>query len=475
MKTKRKVQVTASEQEVLDGVQVRLITQQEQERFDRLIKAQHYLKDATLVGERLCYVAAYRGEWLALLAWSAAAYHLKERDEWIGWTEEQRRRRLGWVANNSRFLILEGAHYPNLASRVMRLNLERLSADWEARWGHGLLAVESFVDGQLFRGTSYAVSGWTQLGHTEGWGRHRQDFYVRHDRPKQLWVRELQVGARELLRAEHLPAPWAALEQEVVPRCVYGVKTLARMMDYFRQLKDWRTVVKRYPCASLLAVVLCASLCGVMRGQRDLAAFARGLSKAQRRALRFRKDRRTGEYPAPCETTFFRLLSQIDPHELERALLECQEHVLGPATDEDRLIAYDGKKLRSSRGIELASGFSVKTGRWMGTEAVAAGSNEIPAIQRLLARTDLTGKTAVMDALNTQQETSRQVVQDCGGDYVLTVKGNQKGIGRTLDQLWAGAHSAFPPSANDIGSGATHGVEQGPHGSAQRRALCPQP
>ena len=459
MKTRHRIQVSASEQDVLDGVDVRLILQREQKRFDHMIETQHYLKDATLVGERLCYVAEYRGQWLALLAWSAPAYHLKDRDEWIGWTEEQRRRRLGWVANNSRFLILEDAHFPNLASRVMGLCLQRLSADWEARWGHGLLAAESFVDGQLFRGTSYKVSGWTQLGQTGGWGRHRQDFYVRHDRPKQVWVRELRKGAGELLRAEPLPPEWEALESAVVPRCAYGVPTLQRMMEYFRQVKDWRGVIKSYPCASLLAVVLCATLCGVARGQRDLAAFARGLTKFQRRALRFRRDRRTGEYPAPSETTFFRLLTSVDPHELEQALLGCQDHVLGPPTEEDRLISYDGKTLLSSGGIELASGYSAQTGRWMGTEAVEAGSNEIPAIQRLLARTDLNGKTGVMDALNTQVETARQVVQDCGGDYVLTVKGNQKGLAETLQQLQEGARGAFPPSTVDVRSGPAHGVE----------------
>jgi hypothetical protein len=231
------------------------------------------------------------------------------------------------------------------------------------------------------------------------------------------------------------------------------------MIEYFWQVKDWRRVIKRYPCAGLLAVVLCATLCGVARGQRDLAAFAQGLTQSQRRVLRFRKNRRTGQYPAPKETTFFRLLTHVDPHELEQALQGCQEHVLGPPTESDRLIAYDGKALKSSAGIELASGFSVATGRWMGTEAVAAGSNEIPAIQRLLARTDLTGKTAVMDALNTQQETARQVVQECGGHYVLTVKGNQKGLSETLDQLWNGAHNAFSPSALDVGSGATLGTE----------------
>ena len=459
MKPTRRVEVSASEQEVLDGVEVRLLREEEQKRFDELIETQHYLKDATLVGERLCYIAEYGGEWLALLAWSAAAYHLKERDVWIGWTGEQRRRRLGWVGNNSRYLILEGAHYPNLASRVMGVCLQRLSADWQTRWGHALLVAESFVDGQLFRGTSYRASGWTQLGQTEGWGRHRQDFYVRHDRPKQLWVRELRAGARELLCAQTLPSEWQAVESAVVPRCTYGVPTLQRMLEYFLRVKDRRGVIKRYPCASLLAVVLCATLCGVVRGQRDLAAFARGLTKFQRRALRFRRDRRTGEYPAPSETTFFRLLKSVDPHELEQALLGCQEHVLGPLTEADRLIAYDGKALKSAGGLELASGFSVQTGRWMGTEAVAAGSNEIPAIQRLLARTDLTGKTAVADALNTQQETARQIVQDCGGDYVLTVKGNQPGISQTLTQLWDKAQGSFPPSSGNIGVGAAHGTE----------------
>jgi len=169
---------------------------------------------------------------------------------------------------------------------------------------------------------------------------------------------------------------------------------LRAMMDYFRQVRDWRNRINFYPCESLLAVVLCATLCGVTRGQRDLAAFARTLTKAQRRALRFRKNKRTGAYSAPKETMFFRLLSKIAPHELEKALLGCQEHVLGPQTEADRLIAFDGKTLCSGGGMELVSGYAVKTGRWLGTEAVASKSNEIPAAQRLLVRMDLDGQTA---------------------------------------------------------------------------------
>ena len=463
--------MSASEQEVLDGVRVRLITKQERERFDRLIETQHYLKDATLVGEQLRYVAEYGHQWLAVMAWSAAAYHLKDRDAWIGWTEEQRRRRLGWIANNSRFLILDGAHYPNLASRTMRLCVDRLDADWRGRWGHGLLAMESFVDGQLFRGTCYRASGWTHLGQTDGWGRQREDFYVRHDRPKQLWVRELWPGALGLLRAQTLPPEWEAQEAAVVPHCPYKVKQLKRMIEYFRGMTDWRGWIKDYPYEGLLAVVLCATLCGVVLGQRDLGAFAKGLTQAQRRTLRFKKNRRTGKYPAPGETTFFRVLKFTDPWELEVALQGCQEHVLGPPTEEDRLIAFDGKTLKSSRGIELASAFSVKTGRWLGTEAIQPESNEIPAVQRLIARTDMTGRTGVADALNTQVETVQQIVREQGGDYVLTVKGNQKGLGQTLQQLWDARQGAFSPSAIDVRSGAESGNQQRTMGGASGRTL----
>lgn len=43
--------------------------------------------------------------------------------------------------------------YPNLASRVLALCCERLTAVWEPIYGHPVLVVESFVDSQLFRGT----------------------------------------------------------------------------------------------------------------------------------------------------------------------------------------------------------------------------------------------------------------------------------------------------------------------------------
>ena len=88
----------------------------------------------------------WKGQWLAVATWSAAALHLKARDAFIGWSEEQRRQRLPLVVNNSRLYVLAQYHYPNLVSRFMKLMLGRLSADWERAWGHPVALAESFVD-----------------------------------------------------------------------------------------------------------------------------------------------------------------------------------------------------------------------------------------------------------------------------------------------------------------------------------------
>lgn len=143
----------------------------------------------------------YRGRWLAVATWSAAAFHLKARDAFIGWTPEQCRRRRGLLANNSRLLVLPDCHYPNLISRFMKLMLEGLSADWQARWGHPLALVETFVDPRFYQGTAYKVSGWSHLGKTAGWKRDADDFYEKNDAPKQIWVRELVKKACVKLRA----------------------------------------------------------------------------------------------------------------------------------------------------------------------------------------------------------------------------------------------------------------------------------
>ena len=101
--------------------ELRLILADERARFDQELCLHHYLKNATLVGETLRYVAvAPDGRWLALLGWASPALHLRPRDRWLGWSEPQRDERLCLNAQNSRFLLLtERNHYPNLASNLL--------------------------------------------------------------------------------------------------------------------------------------------------------------------------------------------------------------------------------------------------------------------------------------------------------------------------------------------------------------------
>ncbi len=54
--------------------------------------------------------------------------------------------RLHRIANNGRFLLLFPVRIPHLASRLLALNLRRLSQDWQAACGHPLLLAKTFVD-----------------------------------------------------------------------------------------------------------------------------------------------------------------------------------------------------------------------------------------------------------------------------------------------------------------------------------------
>jgi hypothetical protein len=339
----------------------------------------------------------------------------------------------------------------------MKLCLQRLAADWQTAYGHPVLVGESFVDSQLFRGTCYKASGWTVLGQTQGYRRARQDYYLAHDRPKQLLVKELQPGARTILRGRNLPQALHAAARHQPPECLHPATELHRMRGFFSGLPDWRQRACPYKVDTLVTVAVCALLSGVCLGQRDLAAFAAGLTSAQMIALGFPRRGNPRRPLVPGETTFFRLLSHVDSRALERALLDWQNHVLGPRPAADDQVAVDGKELLNSQGQQIVSAYTVKGGRWLGSEAVAPNANEIPAAQTLLRRAPIEGMLVTADALHTQSKTARIIVQDKGADYLLTVKGNQPQLATTLRQLHAGSRSALPPSASN-GRGADPGA-----------------
>jgi predicted transposase YbfD/YdcC len=454
-KSKRR-DLSAEEQQVLEHGHLRLLSSQADiARCDQLICEHHYLHNVTLVGEHLRYAFVYKGRWLAVATWSSAAFHIKDRDRFIGWTPQQCRRRLALLANNSRLLVLPDCHYPNLISRFMKLMLGQLSVDWQTRWGHPLALVETFVDPRFYQGTAYKVSGWSHLGKSAGWTRDADDFYEKNDAPKQIWVRELTKKACVKLRAPQLPQAWAKVEAAVSARCTAKVRQIGGLRQIVEEEAQEfrRPQALGYPLAGLICLMVMAAAQGVMRGPQDLADYADTLTDAQLRALKFRsKPGHPRQLRAPRKTTFTRVLHRVDDATVERLLLRWQDQILGPR--QDRIVIVDGKKVRHG-GVEIVNSVDSQ-GRFLGSVVTDSKSNEIPAGRQVLRGQDLLGKIVLVDALHTQDETARQILFEGGGDYLMTVKANQPTLQETLENLFT--QQAFPPSAHPT------------HASAQTRA-----
>lgn len=142
--------------------------------FSRYLSQHHYLGYRGPVGESLAYlVRDCQGRDLACVLFGAAAWKTKPRDAWIGWDDNTRARRLSFVTNNHRFLILPWVRAPHLASHILGRISRRLSDDWQTKYGHPIYLLETFVERERFKGTCYRAANWTCVGQTQG--RSRQD------------------------------------------------------------------------------------------------------------------------------------------------------------------------------------------------------------------------------------------------------------------------------------------------------------
>jgi hypothetical protein len=439
-----------TEQDVLGTVTVRLIQEHEKPRWNELIEKEHYLHNPRLVGEQLRYVAEVEGEWLALLSWSGAAYHIAGRDRWIGWSDMQRRNRLHFVVSNSRFLLrTQRGEAPNLASRILRLSLQRLDFDWRKNYDHGVLLAETFVDIEAYAGTCYKASNWIELGKTRGFERSGKDYYESHDRPKRLFVRPLHRKACEWLKASALPEEWRAHERNFHPGCTVKTLQLRSIFERFNAMTDSRSVRgRRYPIGCLLTIAACAVLAGA-QGYEAIADFAAHLTQPQRRALRCWK-RRNGTYDAPCASTFWELFNHLDNDALDRVVCDALSDLQG---DRPAAIAVDGKVVRSTRPDEthdnklnLFAALAHNKAVVQNQVAIDDKSNEIPALPDLLAPLNLDGVVVTADALNTQRESARHIVQDKGAHYLFTVKDNQKKLRKRIEQRLSGRTFSLGPS-----------------------------
>jgi len=188
-------------------------------QWNELMNQHHYLGSGPLCGAQLRYlIHSYRYGYVGGFAFSAAAWRLAPREQWIGWDDAARRQNLNRVVNNSRFLIVPHVQVKNLASHVLALVTKRLAHDWPERYGLEPVLVETFVKHGRFTGASYRASNWIHLGLTQG--RGRQDKTNQYAVPvKDIYVYPLRKNAPAILcdgpRQEivapppHEPVDWA--------------------------------------------------------------------------------------------------------------------------------------------------------------------------------------------------------------------------------------------------------------------------
>lgn len=184
----------------LNTLVVRPIAAEERLGWRVYMERYHYLGERPIVGEHLLYAAFLDTELVALIGWASAALHAPARERFVGWEEPTRRKHLHLAANNFRFLVLPWVRVKNLASKVLGANLRRLSADWQARWGHPVYLAETFVDTTRFRATCYRAANWVHVGYSAG-AQKRGNRYRFGATPKALYLYELRRDARRLLCA----------------------------------------------------------------------------------------------------------------------------------------------------------------------------------------------------------------------------------------------------------------------------------
>ena len=409
----------------------------ERRRWDALMSEFHYLPFKGLFGQSLRHVAECGGRWIALVGWTAGAFKVGVRDAWIGWPPERQFRRLKLIGNNSRFALLSGkGEVPNLASRVLGLSLRRLSGDMREAHGFPVLLAETFVDPSRFGGTCYRASNWRMLGRTRGYSRvyGSPARWRANGRPKEVYVYELEAGAREALRDGGAPA-----EAREAPMPAPQLRSL---YEFLGQMEDFRKRRgQRYALACYLTIAIAARLAGY-RGVSAFGEFAARLDEAQRRAVGgFFSPTRRG-YTVPAASSFHYILSKLPPDTLEEALRAWSARHAGLAP-----VAMDGKDVRgaSRRGgggrQMMVAAVEHGSGLVLGQVRIDAKSNEIPAARELARGLDLAGRVVTLDAIHAQQATARCLVEDCGAHYAITaVKGNQPDIHEDLADIdWSRA------------------------------------
>jgi hypothetical protein len=324
--------------DALSELHVRPVERSEEGRYQEQMARHHYLGALPKIGETVWYVATWRDQWVAQLSLSGAALKCGVRDRWIGWDFRSQYGRLKLIANNSRFLILPDWHRPNIGSRVLSLTERRVVADWQARFGHPVLLLETFVDPRRFHGGVYRAANWIELGLTQGYRRTRDGYSADADAPKRVFVRLVCRDPRARLThpdRNHLQLTGA-------PKIMLNAEQMRALPQCFTTIADPRRAQgRRHRLPVVLGIAAGAILCG-MRGYKAISNWADALGQHAR--IRFGCRREHGHAVVPSEFVIRDCLVRIDPGALDRAL-QAWNTAWGM---HDEALAMDGKTMKNA-------------------------------------------------------------------------------------------------------------------------------
>jgi Domain of unknown function (DUF4338)/DDE_Tnp_1-associated/Transposase DDE domain len=450
-------------------------------------------------GQTIRYVGLVEEQWVAVAVFGAAALSCTVRELAIGWDLDVKRSRLPLLVANTRLCVLPGAP-AHTASAFLAGCLRRVSADYLDRWGHPVLAVESFTDPARHRGTCYAAAGFTALGSSSGYARTGggSESYTFHGRAKTYWLKALRRDGLTMLAAAFAapatfpPTTRAVIDINSVP-LDHGVDNLLDLMFTVTDTRHDRGV--RHDLASILTCVVAGSLCGAS-GYGAIAQWAGHQSQDGLRRLGTRFNRRRKCYVPPSMQTIRRGVRSVDPGELDRAvgawlwrLAKTRQITKGQLA---RLVlALDGKISRGAHdgdGIQLNLFSALVQGQRLtvAQQAINSKSNEIPAFITLLDQldtdtdTDTDGDTdgdgdpveagtgdvemgdvpeggsrnprplnviVTADALHTQRKSAKYILAR-DGDYVFVAKDNQIKLADGInDHAWHNTPVAYQEPA----------------------------
>ena len=131
----------------------------------------HYLGYAAMSGSQIRYNVFAGEQLVACISFCACAWKLKDRERFIGWSEQQRQKNLQLVINNARFLVLPWIQSKGLASKILALAARQLPKDWKHRYGFEPVLLETFVEYERHKGTCYKAANWVNVGRTAGRGK----------------------------------------------------------------------------------------------------------------------------------------------------------------------------------------------------------------------------------------------------------------------------------------------------------------